>query len=281
MSVLSAVIPVHNRFEFLNETLASVFSQTRVPDEVLIVDDCSDTPLETYLAQNPPPGPVKVFRTDRPRNVSGARNWGWRRAQGDLIAFNDSDDLWEPDKSRMQSEYLQEHTDVDGVYGPMLAFYPDGSTQPWAHDRPPSVDASTALIDANMTVQTLMIRRQALENLGGFDERLKILDDQAFAIEIGLHGLHVVFLDSPVVTRLRRNDRNFSSRAAKYFLDDCRVALGYRHVSTRIFGPGSVRVHLSRAIKRFGRKKRYMGLPTRLLGRLLEASAPASRMPRL
>jgi len=281
MSVISAVIPVHNRFEHLNETLASIFSQTRVPDEVVVVDDCSGIPLETYLAQNPPPGPVKVFRSDRPRNVSGARNWGWRRAQGDLIAFNDSDDLWEPDKSRMQSEYLQEHPEVDGVYGPMLAFYPGGRTQPWAHDRPPSVDASTALVDANMTVQTLMIRRQALERCGGFDERLKILDDQAFAIEIGLHGLHVVFLGSPYVTLLRRNDRNLSSRAARYFLDDCQVALRYRHVSTRIFGPGSVRVHLSRAIVRFGRKRRYMGLPTRLLGRLLEVSAPASRMPRL
>jgi GT2 family glycosyltransferase len=224
---------------------------------------------------------VKVLRTDTLRNVSGARNWGWRRAHGDLIAFNDSDDLWEPDKSRMQSEYLQAHPEVDGVYGPMLAFFPDGRTQPWAQDRPTLVDSSTALVDANMTVQTLMIRRHALERLGGFDERFKILDDQVLAIEIGLRGLRVVFLDSPFMTRIRRNDNNFSRNAAKYFVDDCRVALRYRHVSAGIFGPGSVRVHLSRALKRFGRKKRYMGLPTRLLGSLLEVSAPASLMPRL
>ena len=117
--------------------------------------------------------------------------------------------------------------------------------------------------------------------LGGFDERFKILDDQVLAIEIGLRGLRVVFLDSPFMTRIRRNDNNFSRNAAKYFVDDCRVALRYRHVSAGIFGPGSVRVHLSRALKRFGRKKRYMGLPTRLLGSLLEVSAPASLMPRL
>jgi GT2 family glycosyltransferase len=281
MSFISAVIPVCDRFEFLSETLISVFSQTRVPDEVLIVDDCSATPVEAYLAQYPPPGPVKVFRTDRSRNAGGARNWGWSRARGDLIAFNDSDDLWEPDKTRMQAEYLEAHSEADGVYGPVLAFFPDGRTQPWAHDRPFLVDAPTALVDANMTSQTLMIRREALERLGGFDETLAILEDQAFAIEIGLAGLRVVFLDSPFVARLRRNDRNITRNATSYFLADCRIALRYRSISARFYGPGSARVHLSRALKRFGRKKRCMGLPTRLLGSFLEALSPASRMPRL
>src|ERR1035437_8129342 len=132
------------------------------------------------------------------------------------------------------------------------------------------VDASTALVDANMTVQTLMIRRRALERLGGFDETLKILDDQAFAIEIGLAGLRVFFLETPTVTRLRRKVQNFSGHTARSLLDDCRVAIRYRRISAKIYGPGSVLVHLSRALKRFGRKKRYMGLPTRLLGLVLE-----------
>jgi glycosyltransferase involved in cell wall biosynthesis len=281
IALISAVIPVHNRFEFLNETLVSVFSQARVPDEVLIVDDCSAFPVEAFLARNPAPGPVTVLRTDRSRNPGGARNWGWRRAQGDIIAFNDSDDLWEPDKTRLQAEYLEAHSEVDGVYGPMMAFFPDGRTQPWAHDRPPLVDAATALIDANMTSPTLMIRRNALEKIGGFDETLAILEDQAFAIEVGLAGLRVVFLDSPVVARVRRNDRNMTCNVARYFYHECRIALRYRDISARIYGPGSMRVHLSRALKRFGRKKKHMGLPTRLLGSFLEMSAPASRMPRL
>jgi glycosyltransferase involved in cell wall biosynthesis len=64
--MISAVIPVHNRFEYLNETIASVFSQTRMPDEVLVVDDCSTIPMEAYFAQNLTPGPVRVLRlTDR------------------------------------------------------------------------------------------------------------------------------------------------------------------------------------------------------------------------
>jgi len=278
--MISAVIPAHNRFDYLNETIASVFSQTRVPDEVLVVDDCSSIPVEEYFAQHPPPGPVRVVRTDRSRNAGGARNYGWRHAQGDLIAFNDSDDLWEPDKTRLQAEYLDTHPEVDGVYGPMMAFFPDGRTQLWAHDRPPVVDIASALLDANMTSQTLMIRRSALEKISGFDESLPILEDQAFSIEIGRAGLRVVFLPSPVVARLRRNDQNITRNALRYFLCDCRIAFRYRHISAELFGPGSVRVHLSRAVRRFGAKKRCMRLPTRILGSFLEFLSPRSRMPR-
>ncbi len=278
--MISAVIPVHNRFEYLNETIASVFAQTRVPDEVLIVDDCSTIPVEAFLAKNPPPGPVRVVRTDRSRNCGGARNCGWRLAQGDLIAFNDSDDLWEPDKIRLQAEYMESHPEVDGVYGPMMAFYPDGRTQPWAHDRPPVVDIPSALLDANMTTQTLMIRRRALVTLGGFDETLTNLSDQVFSIETGRAGLRVVFLPTPVVTRLRRNDKNMTRNTTRYFLCDCRIALRYRRLSAEFFGPGSVLVHLGRALRRFGAKKRGAGLPVRILASVLECLSPFSRMPR-
>lgn len=280
MASISAIIPVHNRFEFLNETLASVFSQTRVPDEVLLVDDLSSSSPEDFLAQNPPPGPVKILHTDRQRNVSGARNWGWQRAQGDLIAFDDSDDLWEPDKTRMQAEYLESHPEVDGVYGAMVAFYPDGRTTPWAHDRPPVVDAATALTGAHMTTQTLMMRRQALEKLGGFDETLSILDDEVLAIDIGRVGLRVVFMPSPVVTRLRRNEKNFSRNASKYLFEECRIAFRYRKLSAAVYGPGSVLVHLSRAVERFGHRTRFMNLPAKAAGYFLRALAPASRMPK-
>lgn len=228
----------------------------------------------------PPPGPVKVVRIDRLCNCGAARNCGWRFAQGDLIAFNDSDDIWEPDKIRLQAEYLESHPEVDGVYGPMVAFFPDGRTQPWAHDRPPVVDIPSALLDANMAIQTLLIRRRALETIGGFDETLTNLSDQVFSIEIGRAGLHVVFLPSPVVTRLRRNGNNLSSNRVRYLLCACRIALRYRHLSAEHFGPGSVRVHLGRALRRFGVKMRGMRLPTQILSSLLERLAPHSRMPR-
>lgn len=278
--MISTVIPVHNRFEFLSDTLASVFSQSMLSDEVLLVDNGSTLNLEIYLQKNPPPGPVRVLRIDPPVHVGEARNVGWRNTQGDLIAFNDSDDLWEPDKTRMQARYLELHSEVDGVYGPMQAFFPDGRTEPWADDRPPEVDLASALLDANMTVQTLMIRREALERLGGFDQTLPILEDQAFAVEIALSTLRVVFLPGRFVTQLRRNNQNITRNALLYFVCDCRIALRYRHLSAEVFGPGSVRIHLCRSLRRFGKRSRGMGMLTRNFCRIVEGLSPDSDMPR-
>jgi hypothetical protein len=51
-------------------------------------------------------------------------------------------------------------------------------------------------------------------------------------------------------------------------------------VSARVFGPGSVLIHLSRALRHFGTKTYCMGLPTRIVGSVLEFLSPRSRMPR-
>jgi glycosyltransferase involved in cell wall biosynthesis len=276
---ISAVIPVHNRFEYLSECLASVFGQTRVPDEVLMVDDCSSHPIDEYLAGTPFLNRVTVLRTDRKRRVSGARNWGWKHARGSLIVFIDSDDVWEPFKTELQVRRLREHPEAAGTYGGMTAFFPDGRTQPWAHDRPSQVTVASALADCNISVQTLMIKRQALESIGGFDENFGILDDQEIAIRLAQHGQTILFFADPPLTRLRRNSQNYSANARRYFEEDLAINRRYAALMDEIYGPGSHRVHLARAITRFGRRVKYMGAPSRVMARLLVRSAPRSRMP--
>jgi glycosyltransferase involved in cell wall biosynthesis len=265
---ITAVVPVYNRFEYLNDCLESVFGQTRPPDEVLIVDDCSTASVREYLATTPFENRVTVLRTDRNRRVAGARNWGWKHAQGNLIAFIDSDDIWEPHKTEMQLRYLGENPDADG------------GTQPWAHDRPPTVTVENALIDCNISVQTLMIRRAALERIDGFDEDFGILDDQDVAIRLALDDLRIDFMAHPAVARLRRNESNYSRKARVYFREDLMIHRRYRALMDEVYGPGSSRVHLARLLVRYGRKVRLLGLPARVAARLLAWSAPRSRMPR-
>src|ERR1017187_238352 len=98
-NTLSAILPVFNRFEYLTACLESVFSQRPRADEILIVDGCSSAPVSDFIATTRFQGSVHVLRTDRNRRIAGARNWGWRHARGNLIAFLDSDDLWEPYKT--------------------------------------------------------------------------------------------------------------------------------------------------------------------------------------
>jgi glycosyltransferase involved in cell wall biosynthesis len=280
MNSISVVIPVYNRFEYLDHCLDSVFRQTRVPDEVLIVDDCSSHSITGYLSQTPFLGRVTVLRTDRNRRVSGARNWGWRHARGNLITFIDSDDLWEPYKTELQEFHLKEQPRMDGVYGAMTAFFSDGAARPWAHDRPPLVTVANALTDCNISVQTLMIRREVLERIGGFDETFGILDDQDIAVRLALSASPIGFLPDPPMARLRRHSQNYSGNPLRYFKEDLLINKKHAALMETVFGPGSSRVHLARITSRLGSRMRWMGKPARMAARLLERSAPHSRMPR-
>ena len=96
---------------------------------------------------------------------------------------------------------------------------------------------------------------------------------------MGEMGLNVAFLPQPSVARLRRNGDNYSSHAFRYFCEELRIISENRKLCNMVYGSGSERIHLGRAIKRLGRKIRLMGLPTRVLANLLYATATASKMP--
>lgn len=95
MSVtVSVVVPTYNRADLIGETLERILAQTVPPAEVIVVDDGStdDTPavLARFGAR------IRVERIENSGEID-ARNHGIRLARGTLIAFCDSDDLWEAD----------------------------------------------------------------------------------------------------------------------------------------------------------------------------------------
>jgi GT2 family glycosyltransferase len=90
---ISVVIPAYNAAEFIGQALDSVFSQTRPPREVIVVDDGSEDQTPDVVAKYA--GKVKYMRKERGGPAS-ARNVGIRAASGEWIAFLDGDDVWLP-----------------------------------------------------------------------------------------------------------------------------------------------------------------------------------------
>jgi glycosyltransferase involved in cell wall biosynthesis len=94
---IAAVIPVHNKGRLVARAIASVFSQTRPVDEIIVVDDASTDDsleqLQPFLASG-----IRLLRRDRPGPGGyAARNLAIREAKSDWIAFLDADDAWKPD----------------------------------------------------------------------------------------------------------------------------------------------------------------------------------------
>jgi Glycosyl transferase family 2 len=93
MPLFSIIIPTFNRAYLLTKTLASVASQDLADAEVLVIDDGSTDDTENVVRNC---GFKVRFERQSRKGPGAARNLGWNLAQGDYIAFLDSDDLWFP-----------------------------------------------------------------------------------------------------------------------------------------------------------------------------------------
>lgn len=107
-TLVSVVIPTHNRAGLLSRAIQSVLDQTHRSLEILVVDDAStdDTP-ETIA--NIKDARIRYIRHPRSRGGGAARNTGIHNAGGEYVAFLDDDDEWEPQKLEEQLKILRRH----------------------------------------------------------------------------------------------------------------------------------------------------------------------------
>lgn len=107
MSLISIITPVFNSEKYIEACLNSVVNQTYNSWEHILVDDCSTdnsaTIIRSFAAKDKR---IKYIRLEENSGAGIARNRGIRLAEGDFIAFLDSDDLWYPEKLEKQFRFM-------------------------------------------------------------------------------------------------------------------------------------------------------------------------------
>ena len=202
--IVSVITIFLNAESFLAEAVESVFSQTHLQWELLLVDDGS-TDASTNLAQRyaeEHPGSVRYLEHPGHTNLgmSAARNLGIRHAQGAYIAFLDADDVWLPQKLERQLDLLRRHPGADLVYGPSRLWYswsgrPDDmrrDTRRRLGVRAGSVIAPPRMLKGFLKNRiptpatcSVLLRRDAVARVGGFEEQFRgLYEDQAFFAKI-------------------------------------------------------------------------------------------------
>jgi glycosyltransferase involved in cell wall biosynthesis len=112
---VSVVIPCFQSVACIGRALESVFAQTRLPLEVILVDDGNPPAFNAEVARVAaliPEVPVRVLTNLKNSGPSFSRNRGWDAARGDLIAFLDHDDAWHPGKLAWQAGCFRDDPDV-------------------------------------------------------------------------------------------------------------------------------------------------------------------------
>ncbi len=189
MPEVSVIIATYNRGPFLEEALESVLSQTYRDYEVIVVDDGStdDTP-ERLLKYS---DKIKVLRIDHTGKPSIARNVALAQASGRLLAFLDSDDLWLPAKLERQVRFLQANPFCIMCYCDATFRGEDGRilyTQS-ERERMRSGHVFGHLLLGNfIPLPTVVVRKDVVQDVGGFEEWLTISEDWHLWVKVAAKG---------------------------------------------------------------------------------------------
>ena len=164
---VSVVIPTHNRADLIGQAIESVLAQTARPGEVIVVDDRSDDGTAKVLDAFG--DAIQVIRTSTNVERGSARNLGARAAAGELLAFLDSDDAWEPGKLRAQVT-AHKHPSVTGLRFVDVRGVPVGTYLP------PARNTQMLTIENHClgAPSSLLLPRVAFDEVGGFPRPVTI-----------------------------------------------------------------------------------------------------------
>ncbi len=208
MAALVSVIALcYDHAPFVEESLASVIAQTYRPIELLIVDDASTDGSQARIRSFVSRCPIPVQFFALPKNGGNCRafNYAFAQSRGDFILDLATDDLLYPHRIAEQVATFQK---LDKTYGVVFSdvdlIAADGQSLGTYYDRrpkPPSGDLYAALLKGGglISAASMLIRREVLERLGGYDETLAY-EDYDFWVRSARHYQYF-FLDHVLTQR--------------------------------------------------------------------------------
>ncbi|MFW6160290.1 MAG: glycosyltransferase family 2 protein [Acidobacteriota bacterium] len=187
--MVSVIIPTYNRASFLKEAVISVMKQSVFNQlykerqiECWIIDDGStDNTKETIYEF----GSILNYVYQPHQGVSVARNKGLSLVKGEYVAFLDSDDLWLEDKLRIQLNFMNHFSEAAMCYTEEVWVRHGVVVNPQKKHRKYSGWVFDKVLPlCLLSLSSAVFRKQAFDELGGFDESLPACEDYDFGIRL-------------------------------------------------------------------------------------------------
>lgn len=164
----------------LDKALESVYSQSRQPDEVILVEDGDLTPelrdtIDKWSEYEPIP--TTNIKIDVNRGLGNALSIGLNHCTYDIVARMDSDDIAVPDRFVKQTHFLQTNHEV-AVVGGYMREIDSGSDRSYIRKVPtdPEQIRSRAKFRSPLNHPTVMFRKEAVKNVGSYRDLRSMQD---------------------------------------------------------------------------------------------------------
>jgi glycosyltransferase involved in cell wall biosynthesis len=213
---VSVIIPTFNRALLIMRAIKSVLDQTYQDFEVIVVDDGSSDETQKVL-RSLKDERIRYFRHEKNLGASAARNTGIRAAKGSYIAFQDSDDIWLPEKLEAQMKVFEGAEPKLGlVYTGTWLIYGDRKTYiPFSYGVQKEGNVHRELLKSNFVCNpSVVVRKECFEKVGMFDEALHRLQDWEFFIRLSRY-YDFKYVNKPLVVAYNDTPGNISSNRAR------------------------------------------------------------------
>ena len=220
---VSVIIPTYNRSYFIKDAVESVLNQTYQDFELIVIDDGSTDKTKEVLASYE--DKLRYIYQDN-QGRSAARNHGIKLARGEYIAFLDSDDIWFPDKLARQVPILESAPpDIILVHG--YKYMVDNNLQPisgweaklrclYAQAEKGEETYENYLRAACIFTSTILLRRIAVIEIGGYDASLQGQEDLDLYLRLLLKGYNFAFISDPPLIKYRLHGDNIDKKRCNY-----------------------------------------------------------------
>lgn len=209
MISVSVIIPTYNRARLLPRCLDSVLSQDLQPLEIIVVDDGS-TDTSAQLVSRDYPG-IKLVSQEN-KGVSAARNAGINAAQGDWLAFLDSDDAWFPGKLARQAQTVEAAPGSNIVHTDEIWIRNGVRVNPRRkHRKYGGSIFKYCLPLCVISPSSVMIHRRVFDLVGLFDETLPVCEDYDLWLR-ACALMPVAFVPEPLITKYGGHADQLSTR---------------------------------------------------------------------
>ncbi len=205
-TTLTVVIPTHNRLDTLKQTLYHLENGSVIPDEVIVVDDGSDVPIEPSINKDDFGYPLNIIRHDRCRMQAAARNTGIRAAHKDILLLLDDDIFADHDMIKYHKFLHEKHPepeyaimgrvvfDPELVRTPLFHYLEEYGIYRWLGRLAEGEFYSAGTVTTNLSMKLDFIKDKSL-----FDENFPCYgnEDTEFSLRLMESGLKVFFHHSP------------------------------------------------------------------------------------
>src|SRR3954454_6061300 len=174
---VTVVVPTYNSGRWIADAIDSALAQTRVPQQIVVIDDGSTDDTWARLRRY---GSAIDYVPQANSGVSAARNRGLELARGEFVAFLDADDFWHARKLEIQMSVFDRRPELAAIG--TLAFN-------WPLPSPPDVDGAMVpeldlvtwadlAVKNRLITSSVVARRRVLLDVGGFDTQLQGPEDR-------------------------------------------------------------------------------------------------------